>query len=173
LKTNANGRLETDAWGRTSVPSIFAVGDINAASPQLAHFATAQAVAAVEHIAGRRVAGETLCPACIFTFPEIGVAGLSEEQAKAQGRDVRVSKFPFLALGKALAINETDGFAKWVADAETGQLLGAHIVGPHATELIAPAALAIRNELTAAEVGRTIHAHPTLSEVWMEAAQAF
>ena len=170
LKTT-NGRLEADAWGRTSVPSIFAVGDINAASPQLAHFATSQAVAAIEHIAGHRVAPETLCPACIFTFPEIGTAGLSEEQAKAQGRNVRVAKFPFLALGKALAIGETDGFAKWIADAETGQLLGAHIVGPHATELIAPAALAIRNELTAAEVARTIHAHPTLSEVWMEAAQ--
>ncbi|MCL1888534.1 MAG: dihydrolipoyl dehydrogenase [Kiritimatiellaeota bacterium] len=171
LAPNAQGRIETDAWGRTPVPSIFAVGDINAASPQLAHFATAQATVAVEKIAGRRVTPETLCPACIFTFPEIATVGLTEEQARTRGRDVRVSKFPFLALGKALAINETDGFVKWVADAGSGQLLGAHVVGPHATELIATAALAIRNELTAAEAARTIHAHPTLSEAWMEAAQ--
>jgi len=171
LKPNARHRLETDAVGRTSVPSIFAVGDINDASPQLAHFATAQAVAAVETLAGRRVAMETLCPACVFTFPEIGTAGLTEEQAREQGRDVRVARFPFTASGKALAMGETDGFAKWVADAETGRLLGAHIAGPHATELIAPAALAIRNELTAVEFGRAIHAHPTLSEAWMEAAQ--
>jgi dihydrolipoamide dehydrogenase len=173
LKPNPQYRLDTDAVGRTAVPSIFAVGDINAASPQLAHFATAQAVAAVETIAGRRVAAETVCPACVFTFPEIGTAGLTEEQAKAQGRAVRVARFPFAALGKALAMGETDGFVKWVADAETDQLLGAHIVGPHATELIAPAALAVRNQLTMDEVGRAIHAHPTLSEVWMEAAQAF
>jgi dihydrolipoamide dehydrogenase len=171
LKTNEQGRLETDAFGRTAVPSIFAVGDINAASPQLAHFATAQAVAAIETIAGRRVAPETICPACVFTFPEIGVAGFSEEQAKAQQRSVRVAKFSFQASGKAHAIGETDGFAKWVVDVETGQLLGAHIIGPHATELIAIAALAIRNQLTATEAARTIQCHPTLSEAWMEAAQ--
>lgn len=172
LKPNAQGRLDTDAFGRTAVPSIFAIGDITATSPQLAHFATAQAVTAVETIAGRRVAPETLCPACIFTFPEIATAGLTEEQAKARQRNIRVAKFPFAALGKAMAINDTDGFVKWIADADTDQLLGAQIVGPHATELIATAALAIRSELTASEAGRTIHAHPTLSEAWMEAAHA-
>ena len=95
---------------------------------------------------------------------------MSEAQAQAAGRAVKIGMFPFSALGKAMATGETDGFVKWIADATTDQLLGAQAVGAHATELIAEAALAIRSELTAEELGRTIHAHPTLSEAWMEAA---
>jgi dihydrolipoamide dehydrogenase len=97
---------------------------------------------------------------------------MGEGEAAAGGRKVVVGKFPFGALGKALAIGEGIGFAKWVVDAETDQLLGAAAIGPHATDLIAEAAAAIRAELTARELGRTVHAHPTLSEVWMEAAHA-
>ena len=108
----------------------------------------------------------------VFTSPEIGVAGITEEQAREAGREVRTGLFHFAALGKAMAAGTTEGFVKWVADATTDQLLGAQVVGPHATELIATAALAVRNELTALEYGRTIHSHPTLSEAWMEAAHA-
>lgn len=172
LTRTPQGRIDTDPAGRTPVPSLFAIGDINAASPQLAHFATSQAFTAVHAITGKRHPPEALCPACIFTFPEVGAVGLTEDQARAEGRDVCVGRFPFQALGKAVVSGHTAGFVKWIADPATDQLLGAHIVGPHATELIAEAALAIRNQLTAAEVGRTIHAHPTLSEAWMEAAHA-
>ena len=122
--------------------------------------------------AGRRRTVETVVPSCIFTSPEIGVAGITEEQAREAGREVRTGLFHFAALGKAMAAGTTEGFVKWVADATTDQLLGAQVVGPHATELIATAALAVRNELTALEYGRTIHSHPTLSEAWMEAAHA-
>ena len=111
-------------------------------------------------------------PNVIFTSPEIGTVGLSEDDAKKQNRAVKTGKFRFAGLGKALAAGETTGFVKWIADAATDQLLGAAAVGPHATELIAEATTAIRAELTVKELGRTIHAHPTFSEAWMEAAHA-
>jgi dihydrolipoamide dehydrogenase len=100
------------------------------------------------------------------------VAGLTEQEAKQQNRNVRIGKFPFLALGRALAAGEPEGFVKWIVDAESDQLLGAAAVGAHATELIAEAAVAIQAELTTPEIARTIHAHPTLAEAWMEAAHA-
>ncbi len=167
------GGLVVDETGRTAVPAVWAVGDVVAGSVQLAHAATSHGVTVAENIArGRRDPLETLVPACIFTAPEIGTVGLTEDAARAQGRAVETGKFPFVALGKAMAAGETDGFVKWVACAETGQLLGAHAVGAHATELIAEAALAIRGEWTAEELGRTVHCHPTFSEAWMEAAHA-
>ncbi len=98
------------------------------------------------------------------------MAGLSESEAKARGLEVKTGKFKFKSLGRAIALGQTDGFVKWIADPGTGQLLGAQVVGPHATELIAEAAMAVRAELTAEELARTIHAHPTFSEAWMEAA---
>jgi dihydrolipoamide dehydrogenase len=116
---------------------------------------------------------EKVCPSCIFTSPEIGLAGLTENKAQQLGIAVKTAVFPFAALGKAMAMGETDGFVKWVADPVTGQVLGAQAIGCHATELISEAAQAIRNELTMDEVGNTIHCHPTLSEAWMEAAHAF
>ena len=155
---------------KTQVASIFAVGDVIAGSTQLAHAATAQGVVAAENAAGQHTRFETTIPACIFTSPEVGTVGMSEAQAQAAGRAIKTGMFPFAALGKAMAAGETDGFVKWIADAATDQLLGAQAVGAHATELIAEAALAIRSELTSAEVGRTIHSHPTFSEAWMEAA---
>lgn len=173
VKLDERGMIPVDHQGRTNVASVFAVGDLTSGSIQLAHAATQQGVATAEAAAGQRAKFERLCPACIFTTPEIGTVGLSESEAKARGISVKCATFPFAALGKAMAAGATEGFVKWLADPQTGQLLGAQVVGAHATELIAEAALAIRNELTISEVANTIHCHPTMSEAWMEAAHAF
>jgi dihydrolipoamide dehydrogenase len=172
IKADERGQIPVDAHCRTRVASVFAVGDLASGSVQLAHAATSQGIVAAENAAGRRVTVESCCPSCIFTAPEVGLVGLSEARAQQEERPIQTGLFPFAALGKAMAAGETDGFVKWIADAQTGQLLGAQAVGPHATELIAEAAVAVRNELTAAELGRSIHCHPTLSEAWMEAAHA-
>ena len=170
LTPNERGFLDVDAYGRTNVASIYAVGDVTG-GPLLAHAATAQGLVAAENACGRYLhKNETLVPNCIFTTPEIGSVGLGEQEAQQQGRKIKTGKFSLTVLGKALAIGEPIGFVKWVADAETNQLLGAHAVGPHATDIIAEATLAIRSELTAADLAHTIHAHPTLAEAWMEAA---
>ena len=113
-----------------------------------------------------------IVPNVIFTSPEIGTVGLSEAEAQKAGRPVKTGKFHFRGLGRAMAVDETAGFVKWIADAASGQLLGATAVGAHATELIAEATTAIRAEFTVRDVGRTIHAHPTFGELWMEAAHA-
>jgi dihydrolipoamide dehydrogenase len=170
LAPNERGFLDVDAYGRTNVATIYAVGDVTG-GPLLAHAATAQGLVAAENACGRYLRkNETLVPNCIFTTPEIGTVGLGEQEAQQQGRKIKTGKFSLTVLGKALAMGEPIGFVKWVADAETNQLLGAHAVGPHATDIIAEAAVAIRAELTAADLGHTIHAHPTLAEAWMEAA---
>ena len=172
LKPNELGCIEADDCCRTSVPTIFAIGDVTGKT-QLAHYATAQAIAAAENAVNPKPRPhETLVPNAIFTAPEIGTVGLSEDDAKKRNRAVKTGKFRFGGLGKALALGETTGFVKWIADAATGQLLGAAAVGSHATELIAEATLAIRGEWTAEELGRTIHSHPTFGEAWMEAAHA-
>jgi dihydrolipoamide dehydrogenase len=172
LMVDARGYIETDDYGRTRVANVFAVGDVTG-KMQLAHFATSQGVTAAENACGSRLRrNETVVPNVIFTSPEIGTVGLSEEEAKKQGRTVKVGKFSFRGLGRAVAVGETVGFVKWIADAGTDQLLGAAAVGTHATELIAEAAAAIRGEFTAREMGRSIHAHPTFSELWMEAAHS-
>ncbi len=155
----------------TSAATVYAVGDVVTGSTQLAHAATAQGTAAAENAVGSKSKkAEILIPGCIFTAPEVGVVGLSEAEAKETGREVSIGKFAFASLGKAMAMGETIGFVKWITDAETGQILGAAAVGPHATELIAEATVAVRAELTATEIGSTVHSHPTLSEAWMEAA---
>jgi dihydrolipoamide dehydrogenase len=170
LAPNERGFLDVDAYGRTRVATIYAIGDVTG-GPLLAHVATSQGLVAAENACGRYLhKNETVIPNCIFTTPEIGTVGLGEQEAQQQGRKIKTGKYLFGALGKAMAIGEPYGFVKWVADAETDQLLGAHAVGPHATDLIAEAAVAIRAELTAAELAHTIHAHPTLAEAWMEAA---
>jgi dihydrolipoamide dehydrogenase len=172
LALNERGFLDVDAYGRTRVATIYAVGDVTG-GPLLAHAATSQGLVAAENACGRYLhKNETLVPNCIFTTPEIGTVGLGEQEAQQQGRKIKTGKYLFGALGKALAIGEPMGFVKWVADAETEQLLGAHAVGPHATDIIAEAAVAIRAELTAADLAHTVHAHPTLAEAWMEAAHA-
>jgi dihydrolipoamide dehydrogenase len=172
VEVNEHGFITVDEFGQTNVPTIYAIGDVNG-GPQLAHAATSQGVTVAESaFTGKLSPVETLVPACIFTVPEVGGVGLTEKDAKEKGIAVKVGKFAFAGLGKAMAAGDTTGFVKWIADADTDQLLGAHAVGAHATELIAEAAVAIRAELTAAEIGQTIHCHPTYSESWMEAAHA-
>lgn len=173
LETDDAGAIPVDGFGRSKIAGVYAIGDVTAGSTQLAHAATAQGLAAAENVCGEKpVAAETLVPACIFTSPEIGSVGLSETQAAEQGIDIQTGKFPFAALGKAMAAGEAAGFVKWIARPDTRQLLGAHAIGAHATELIAEATVAIRAELTVEELGRTVHCHPTFSEAWMEAAHA-
>ena len=172
VRTGEKGFIAIDDGCRTSAASVYAVGDVTGWS-QLAHAATAQGLAAAENACGGRASLKgRVVPSCIFTDPEIGLAGLTEQEARKQGRAVKTGKFPFAALGRALASGESSGFVKWIVDAATGQLLGAQAVGLNATELIGEAALAIQAELTSVEIARAIHAHPTLSEAWMEAAHA-
>ncbi|NQU10944.1 dihydrolipoyl dehydrogenase [bacterium] len=170
IKTTDRGFIEADDYGRTSVGTVYAIGDVTGKT-QLAHYATAQGITAAENACTNTPhKHETLVPNVIFTVPEVGTVGLSEDAAKQAGRAVTTGKFRFSGLGRALAVGETAGFVKWIADAQTDQLLGAAAVGPHATELIAQATIAIRAEFTTRELGKVIHAHPTFSESWMEAA---
>ena len=172
VKTNERGWIPVDSSCRTNVPGIFAIGDATG-SWQLAHAASAMGVVAADVACGKKNAFDgSLVPGCIFTSPEIGSVGKSQEQCDKEGIETRVGKFPFAALGKAMAINETVGFCKIIADAKTDQILGVHIVGPHATDLIAEACPALHLEITAKELGKAIHAQPTLGEAMMEAAHA-
>ena len=172
VKTNERGWIPVDSSCRTNVPGIFAIGDATG-SWQLAHAASAMGVVAADVACGKKNAFDgSLVPGCIFTSPEIGSVGKSQEQCDKEGIETRVGKFPFAALGKAMAINETVGFCKIIADAKTDQILGVHIVGPHATDLIAEACPPLHLEITAKELGKAIHAHPTLGEAMMEAAHA-
>jgi len=164
------GFVPTDVVGRTNVPGIYAIGDCSSL-PMLAHKASKEGEVVAEVIAGHKAAKDWVAiPAAIFTDPEIATVGLSEEQAKAKGIVVRIGKFPFAALGRAMALNETDGFIKVVADKESHELLGVHIVGPEATDLISEGALALEMHAFLEDVGLTVHPHPTLGEGMMEAA---
>jgi dihydrolipoamide dehydrogenase len=173
LKTDDKGFLRVDDSCRTGAPGVYAIGDVTGRI-QLAHLASVMGIAAADHATGDRNARfrDDLVPNCIFTAPEVGSVGLTAEQCQERGREVKVGKFPFAALGNALAIGETASFVKILADAQTDQVLGVHIVGPHATDLIAEAAPALALEITARELARAIHAHPTLGEAMMEAAHA-
>ncbi len=164
------GFVPTDMQGRTNVPSIYAIGDCSSV-PMLAHKATKEGEVVAEVIAGHKAAKDWVSiPAAIFTDPEIAVAGLSEAQAKEKGIDVKVGKFPFAALGRAMAVVETDGFFKVVSDKKTHELLGVHIVGAEASDLISEGALALEMHAFLEDIGLTIHPHPTLGEGMMEAA---
>jgi dihydrolipoamide dehydrogenase len=164
------GFVPTDSHGRTAVDGVYAIGDVSG-MPMLAHKATKEGEVIAEVIAGHKAAKDWVSiPAAIFTDPEIAVAGLSEAQAKDKGIEVRVGKFPFAALGRAMAVNETEGFFKVVADKNTNQLLGIHIVGASASDLISEGALALEMHAFLEDIGLTIHPHPTLGEGMMEAA---
>jgi dihydrolipoamide dehydrogenase len=167
------GYVRADGLMRTNVPGIFAIGDV-VPTAQLAHVASAEAVVAVEQMAGRepRPLNYDQVPGCTYCTPEIGSIGLTEAKARERGYDVAVGKFPFAANGKARILNETGGFVKIVGEKKYDEVLGIHIIGPHATELIAEAAAALRLEATSEELVQTIHAHPTLSEVMHEASEA-
>ena len=167
------GFIQVNERLQTANPAVWAIGDVNG-PPLLAHAASEEGIAAVEFMAGQRekAIDPGRIPACIYCQPQVAVFGLSEEQARAQGHEVKVGKFPFRALGKALASGHDEGLVKLVVDKEYGEILGCHIVGRGATDLIAEIGLARTLEATTAELTETVHAHPTLSEAILEAALA-
>jgi dihydrolipoamide dehydrogenase len=165
------GLLKVDKQCRTTVPNIYAIGDI-VSGPQLAHKASYEGKVAAEAIAGKKTSVDYLAiPAVCFTDPELATVGYNEEQAKIEGIEVKAAKFPFAANGRALALNRAEGFVKLVARKADGLLIGAQIVGSGASEMIAEMCLAIESGMTAEDIALTIHAHPTLGEMTMEAAE--
>lgn len=165
-------RIVVDEHLHTDADGVWAIGDV-IGGIMLAHVASYEGVCAVENIAGhKRTPDYHAAPNCIYTDPEIAHVGLGEKEAKEKDVAVKVGRFPFAASGRALTLGQTEGYVKVLAEAETGKLLGAHIVGPRATDLIAEATLAIQNGLTLEQLDLTIHAHPTLPESLMEAALA-
>jgi dihydrolipoamide dehydrogenase len=170
---DAKGYVVVDEFMRTNVPTVYAIGDI-VRTPWLAHVASAEGILAVDHIAGKPVHAIDYkkVPACTYCRPEVASVGLSEKAAAEAGYDVAVGRFPFSAIGKAMILGETDGFVKIVSEKKYGEVLGVHIIGPKATELIAEACLGLRIETTVEEIVKTVHAHPTLSEAMLEAAHA-
>jgi dihydrolipoamide dehydrogenase len=171
------GYIVVDPLFRTSVPGISAVGDvITLGGPhyQLAHVSSMEGIVLAERIAGEEVQPINYdhVPRCTYCDPEIGSVGLTESQAKAQGHDVKIGSFPFRALGRARMAGETDGFVKIVAEKKYDEILGVHIIGPRATELVAEAVMGLRMECTVEELVKTMHAHPTMSEAVGEAAHA-
>jgi dihydrolipoamide dehydrogenase len=172
------GFITVDARYRTSVPGVSAIGDVIAmpgiAHPQLAHVSSAEGIAVAERIAGLEtpIINYDHVPGCTYCDPEIGSVGLTEAEAKQRGYDVRIGTFPFGVLGRAKMAAETDGFVKIVADTRYDEVLGVHMIGARATELVAEATVALRLESTVEELIRTIHAHPTMAEAIGEAAHA-
>lgn len=168
-----NGVIQTNEFYQTKEPHIYAIGDV-IGGLQLAHVASHEGIVAVEHIAGQNPfpIDYTMVSKCVYSRPEVASVGLTEEEAKAKGYEVKVGKFPFKAIGKALVFGEAEGFVKIVADQKTNDLLGVHMVGPHVTDMISEAGLARVLDATPWEVAHAIHPHPTLSEAMAEAALA-
>jgi dihydrolipoamide dehydrogenase len=168
------GFVHTDGYMQTDEPGIYAIGDIVAGYPQLAHSGSTEGIVAVAKIAGKPVKPirKELIPGATYCEPQIGSVGLTEAQAKAQGHEVKIGKFPFSANSKASILGAHEGFIKIVADAKYGEVLGVHIIGPSATDLIAEAVAAMELEATAEDIAATIHAHPTLAEGMLDAANA-
>ena len=168
------GFVKVDKFMRTDEPGIYAIGDIAAGYPQLAHSGAMEGIVAVTHIAGKpvKVINVNRIPNATYCHPEIGSVGLTEAKAKEQGYDVRVGKFPFTANSRASIVGQHEGFVKIVTDAKYGEILGVHIIGPQATELIAESVVALEMECTAEELANIIHAHPTLSEAMLDGANA-
>jgi len=173
LKVNDKGFLDVDVQRKTSVDGIYAIGDITGA-PLLAHKAMKEGVVAAEVISGNKSSAfdPVAIPNCVYTDPEVATIGLSEEEAKAAGYEVRIGKFPLLASGRARTMNETDGLIKLVGDAKTDLLLGMHIVAPQAESLIGEGVIALEMGATVEDIGLSIHPHPTLTESIMDAAEA-
>jgi dihydrolipoamide dehydrogenase len=164
------GFIRVDEWMQTGEPGIFAIGDVVAGLPQLAHVAAMAGMVVAAKVAGKpaRPVRRDRIPACTYCEPQIGSVGLTEAQAKAAGHDVKVGKFPFSANSKASIVGSHEGFVKVVADAKHGEVLGVHIIGPQATELVAEAVVAMELEATIEELMFTIHAHPTLAEAMLD-----
>lgn len=173
VATTEKGFVKTNGILQTNVESVYAIGDV-IGPPMLAHKAMHEGVAVVEHLAGHEshVPEASYIPSCIYCLPQVASVGMTEAAAQEAGYDVEIGKFPFQAIGKALAINDREGFVKLIVDKRYGEILGAHIVGPEATELIHELALARRAELTPYEIIATVHAHPTLHEAIHEVALA-
>lgn len=170
VKVDAKGFVPTDAQGRTNIPTVFAVGDLSG-PPLLAHKASKEGEVVAEVIAGHKAAKDwASIPGAVFTDPEIAVAGMTADEASAKGLEVVIGKFPFAALGKAMAIAETEGFVKVIANKATQQVLGIHIVGPEASTMISEGALALEMAAFLEDLAATVHPHPTLGEALMEAS---
>lgn len=173
VKVNEQGFVEVNKQLQTNVPSIYAIGDL-VGQPMLAHKASHEGRVAAEVIAGHKAAFEPYAiPAVVFTDPEVAWCGLTEKEAKAQGKKVEVAKFPWAASGRALTLDRTEGLTKFIIDPETERVLGVGIVGKGAGELIAEGTLAVEMAAVASDVKLTIHAHPTLSETVMESAEVY
>jgi dihydrolipoyl dehydrogenase len=168
------GFIKVNPYQQTGEPGVYAIGDVVAGTPQLAHVATAEGMVAVAHAAGKPATPihRHRIPAATYTEPGIGSVGLTEAQARAQGHAVKIGKFPFLANSRATILDSHGGFVKVVADARLGEILGVHIIGPDAFELIAEAVAAMEAEATVETLMHTIHAHPTLYEAVGEAFNA-
>jgi dihydrolipoamide dehydrogenase len=166
------GAIVTDEQMRTNVPNIYAIGDVTA-KLMLAHVASAQGIVAAETIAGRETVklDYGAIPRCTYCHPQVASMGLTEKQACQQGYQVRISKFPFQANGKALGLGDSAGFVKVLSDAKNSAILGVHMVGPEVTELLPEYVLARNQELTLHEIVRSVHAHPTLSEALAAVAE--
>jgi dihydrolipoamide dehydrogenase len=173
LQADERGFIATDLQQRTSVPNIFAIGDVTGA-PLLAHRAMKQGVVAAEVISGDKSAAfdPVAVPNCIYTDPEVATAGLSEEEAKAAGHEVRIGKFPLAASGRARTMNESEGLIKLVGDAKSDLLLGMHIVAPQAESMIGEGLIALEMGATLEDIGLSVHPHPTFTEGIMDAAEA-
>ena len=171
VQTDPKGHIAVNSLYQTNVPNIYAAGDV-VGPPYLAHKASREAILAALSIAGFSGEEHGAVPWAVFTDPEIAYVGETEAEAKARGAQVLLGKFPFSASGRAQAMRETDGFVKIVADQETHRVLGVGIVGPDASDLIGEACLAVKLGATVEDVASTIHPHPTLSEAFMEAAEA-
>lgn len=170
IETDPRGRIVVDDHWQTTLAGVYAAGDV-IAGPMLAHKASEEGIAIVENLAGH--AGHvnySTIPSVVYTWPEVASVGITEEQAKEQKIDYRTSKFPFMANGRSLSMGEKEGFVKLIADKNTDRLLGAHILGPRASDLIAEIVLGMEFSTSAEDIARTVHAHPTLSEAIKEAA---
>ena len=172
VELNDQGRIPVGADFQTNISGIYAIGDVTP-GPMLAHRAEEEGIAAVESMTGHpKLQHATLIPGVVYTDPEAAAVGLTEAQAKEQGLNYQCGSFPFIANGRARCLQATDGLVKVISETDTDRILGVHILGPRASDLIAEAVLAMRTGATALEVGETIHAHPTLPEVFKEAALA-
>ncbi len=172
VKTDERGRVVTDQHLRSNVENIYAIGDV-IVGPMLAHKAEEEGMAVAEHLAGKPAhVNYRAVPGVVYTWPEIASVGITEEEAKAQGLAVNVGKFPFAANGRAKAAGEREGFVKMIADQQSDRLLGCHIIGPNASELISEAVIAFEFDASAEDLARSFHAHPTLAEALKEAALA-
>jgi dihydrolipoamide dehydrogenase len=165
------GFIMTNEWMETTEPGVYAIGDIVGGMPQLAHSGSMAGMVVAARIAGQyaKPINRTRIPGCTYTEPQIGSVGLTEAQAKEKGYNVKVGKFPFVGNSKATIVDAHDGFVKVVSDAKYGEILGVHIIGPYATEIIAEAVTAIQLEATVEEMMFTIHAHPTVAESLLDA----